>query len=79
MTPFEDDDIFCDAGSTSKGLIATSYPCSQDIQKAEKKKIMKVVQKILSNIKCKEKREKAREVLTRIVDESKVPSLLMHF
>merc|ERR1719209_1663993 len=57
--------------STSKGIIATGYPCPQEMQKAEKKKIMKVVQKIISNIKGKEKREKAREVLTRIVDESK--------
>ena len=62
------------AGSASQDIIAAGYPCQKELQKAEKKKIMRVVQKIIANIKGKEKREKAKIVLTRITDESKVIS-----
>ena len=61
-------------GSASQDIIAAGYPCPKELQKAEKRKIMRVVQKIISNIKSKEKREKAKIVLTRITDESKVIS-----
>ena len=42
------------------------------MKKKEKKKIMKIVQKFISNINGKENRERASVVLTKIVNESKV-------
>ena len=42
------------------------------MKKKEKKKIMKIVQKFISNINGKDKRERASVVLTKIVNESKV-------
>ena len=42
------------------------------MKKKEKKKIMKNVQKFISNINGKDKRERASVVLTKIVNESKV-------
>jgi len=58
---------------------SSSQAKQMKMKKKEKKKIMKIVQKFISNINGKENRERASVVLTKIVNESKsVGSMMGH-
>ena len=46
----------------------------EEMPKAERKKLLKIVQQFLKSIKSKEKRKKTKKVLTKIAKQAKVSS-----
>ena len=44
----------------------------EEMPKAERKKLLKIVQQFLKSIKSKEKRKKTKKVLTKIANQAKV-------